>query len=477
MNFKNCFKLIYFFILHFNCLVYNLYAVAPSEFTFNRSARKNTEISTFDNPTYLGGPDITETFTINSGGYYTLPQNYIFNPIADNVAAIFIDADDVIFNLNGKAIRQKDDNNRTGITGIYIGKGHRNIIIRNGAIHGFSGCGIKADDDSHLLDLFDLTIFRCSTKGLCVDGLSTGTGISGITVGNLLVSEIQNVTGEELIGVSLSHATEVVFENCIVSNLLSSTSDATGYKFTSCEGGLYRSMVSTGLTAGGSAIGYKFDDCLSMIFIDSVAGRNTSTSSDSEAKSVGWWIRDSSDLFFDGCSAYSNVATFTCIGFYLENSSLERLLACQAFTNQSQMTNGIGFYASGGANNVFEDCDAAANNGELHGIGFKLTGSQMASSILNSRAKTDIGSTGTAFGILADNAHNCSFQSNRIEGHVGGAGGFGILDTEGASTTNIILSNICAKNTTNFSPGSPTIPIYSGSLSGTPGPFENISLN
>ena len=101
----------------------------------------------------------------------------------------------------------------------------------------------------------------------------------------------------------------------------------------------------------------------------------------------------------------------------------------------------------------------------------------MQSSIIeNSEISLNLGITGTSFGIDLGNSQNGYIRNNRISGHAGGVGGFGIYDVAGANTTNIILSNVAFKNTIAFEPGEPIIPVFTGPLTTNPSIFENVAL-
>ncbi len=99
----------------------------------------------------------SKTYKISKSGNYSLVNNIRFNPNSKNTTAILIDADNVMLDLCGYVIEQKNENILTGITGIKIA-GRECVTIVNGKIRNFSQRGVYIQGGSKYPELRDVII-------------------------------------------------------------------------------------------------------------------------------------------------------------------------------------------------------------------------------------------------------------------------------------------------------------------------------
>ena len=121
---------------------------------------------------------LSQTFVISREGKYCLGENIGFEPDVDNSVAILIKASNVILDLCGNKLYQKNDPSlpgQLGAVGIAFEENvsHSNITIKNGTLSGFGGASIKASmlrdgvepDDQQTLDTISFLNLKILDNG------------------------------------------------------------------------------------------------------------------------------------------------------------------------------------------------------------------------------------------------------------------------------------------------------------------------
>ena len=142
----------------------------------------------------FGGSKDQCTYKIKCPGTYKLKENISFRSKKNKVAAILIDCDNVVLDLNSKVLKQSSKSDKTQISGVVIATGHRNVTILGnyGTIKNFSKSGIYVEGGNDYVTLGDdtqLTISGCGygTKKSFVDvvsGVEEGVTQCGLQLGD-----------------------------------------------------------------------------------------------------------------------------------------------------------------------------------------------------------------------------------------------------------------------------------------------------
>jgi hypothetical protein len=446
-------------------------AIAPQDFTFSRSLRRTAGLNNFSNIMYVSQPGTI----ITASGVYVVQDDLMFDPIINNDACITIGASNVVLDLNLNSLSQLSTNTMTGINGIFIEPGVNDIVIRNGALNNFSGSGIVINDGDDIIDIFDMVLLQMGEVGIWADGLSTGSGIANIIVNSVVVDNTTNDDGGDVYGFWFQEVTNADLENVICTLNSTVTGNAYGFLFNNCDSIRLKSCVSGNHISGGpQVIGFGAINCDTILYFDCAADLLTVTAGTGIV--AGFFFQDSIAIVLDGCTSIQNTSTATAYGFYFDGCQYSIVADSQAIANSGD-TYCYGFYSNNGTNNTFETCEALFNNAEIDGYGFAFTGTETGSSIDFGIIEANLGLTGTAYGIqLVSTVTLCGITNNKIVGHIGGAGGFGIFDGAGAATGNSYFTNFLTKNTVNINFTAPTVSMFTGPLSGIPGTYQNVSF-
>jgi len=126
-------------------------------------------------------------FTISAQGSYYLTANLTAN---GNTAGITISADNVTLDLNGFALVGGGSGQ---VTGINVPAAHKNIVIRNGTVRGWTNGGVNASNATNsAIQGLRLSNDTASSTFLNVAALSVG---SGSTVKDCVVAQNGNCHG------------------------------------------------------------------------------------------------------------------------------------------------------------------------------------------------------------------------------------------------------------------------------------------
>lgn len=418
---------------------------------------------------------ITSPITISESAYVNFGTTLQFTITSTGQACITINANDVILDLNNFSFTLDESSTQFEVTGILVAPGSKNIEIKNGSVTNMTEYGIYISDATDTVHIKDFIINGAKKAGIAFDGV---TGITNVLCENVKVENVLNMTGDTAYGLLLNHVNVANLTQCYINHTQTSTGNCYGVALQNCTANIVDNIMSSQHEGGGLEVaGFFLDNTNSCIIKNCFSINNTNTSTDPNALTLGFYYNGSQNHFLESCIAVGNTALMTSCGFKINNGVGVQLLECDAFANSSNALNGIGFWSSGGVYTQLRRCEAKGNSGVNNGYGVLFNNGLLYGSVEDCDLRLDTGYTGTSFGIYLDTAQLGYINHNTIAGHAAvGTAGYGIFDTSGAGTTTLITGNTAIKNTVNYSPGSPTIPVYSGTLSGTPGPFENISF-
>lgn len=355
-------------------------------------------------------------YVIIRPGHYCLQTNkgvLRWNPqqIAD---LITIDADNVILDLNDTTIIHRGSSN-VASSAVKILPGHKNIVLLNGSLTGFTADAISGTFANNLfienflisnnknrqaytpsssfasiniqasfnVTLRDITISKTEVNSSVNAFLSAGILVAStqtFLIENCKVVEasLEANTVSQCVGISTFLSSNGVIRNCRVSNC-QSEGIMPGFGYVVCQNILTEGCIANYNTGTQTTSGYypQFSDSLQ--FINCEANSNQSTCQDCH----GFPYFISSNGFISNCRALNNIAENPTGGFNEKMTGFEILICnncvvenCEAFNNRG--TNLIRHYAAGFANGnttnvIFRNCTSIGNSGTgnfSRGVGF-----------------------------------------------------------------------------------------------------------
>lgn len=314
----------------------------------------------------------SRTVTISEPGYHQLCDSVDFDPITQVAAAIVIDSDDVVLDLNGNTLNHVND--QTQVTGIVVNTGHHNVTILGnyGAITNFSQRGIYIQGGTQ-----NVTIGNDAQ--LLITGCGFGTPVT-LLDGNQPVLQAGIQFGDmfflSAFGFPQSHG---LLEGLIVKNVVSTENNTGGalgdgadYYFYNCS--FSRNKDSRPIW---SAIGYQYFGSSQ----DAVVTYGLAYFSNPQGplNPEGFGI---DALQFENCSFNGNIADASvqpstlsayCDSFVMAvNFSNLKMINCSFCNNEArlaprpdvtQFNQTRGCVISGGTNNILDNCEFSGNLG------------------------------------------------------------------------------------------------------------------
>ena len=328
-----------------------------------------------------------------------------------------------------------------------------------------------------VMDIHDLIILYCGVAGVYLDGLSSSSTINNILFLNLTINEFQSVSSEPVYGIWGKYCEIMNLDNVGTGNTSDSSSCIYGVKLQNSANIRVKSCIaSDNISFGLGAIGYDLFNCQSILFLDTAASQNIYTGTTSSGLGAGFHLKNCNDVYFEECTAAGNVSTYTAVGYYFENCTSSGCLKCEALGSASTYGTACGILTSNCFTGTMKGCTIGTNNSGANGLGCWVL-SSTGIALYENEIDADLAVTGTAYGILLDNSYSCFVAQNLVVGHVGGSGGFGIMDTLATFSVNRFYGNYCFLNTLNFDNNlANTISIFNGPLSNVIGTFQNASL-
>jgi parallel beta-helix repeat protein len=248
---------------------------------------------------------LSKTYVIDEPGIYHLCQSIDFVPIVEGQSAIQILADDVTLDLCGHILRQTND--ILNVTGVRLGVEDgslvfKNITIKNGKIHKFTGQAIGSFNAVESSGVFDNLTFSELDCSECGSDPSVQYA-SGINLQSNIVAINANVSD----GVPyINTYTNVTIEHCQVNNCLGNGAIAVY----ACDGLIMNDVqangtsltvpyvFTTGLQRGSILVGLRITG--KNIQLTNVQGNNTHCPSDIDEVG-GLYIWNASSVSLNHC--------------------------------------------------------------------------------------------------------------------------------------------------------------------------------
>lgn len=121
-------------------------------------------------------------YLITKSGVYCLAEDAVFNPCKNDSAAITINADNVVLDLNQHEISSPLDNKQLNNVGIFVTSNHKDVTIKNGTVRNIGALGIRVEGGNNVINLLDLIVKFCGGRGerpLAQPDVSGSSFISG----------------------------------------------------------------------------------------------------------------------------------------------------------------------------------------------------------------------------------------------------------------------------------------------------------
>jgi parallel beta-helix repeat protein len=474
--------------------------------------------SDFSTPQAIGGTAATPAassvmFYINTPGRYYLASDTAARVSTGfiNTTMIYINANNVIFDMNGKTLFPNGTaatTNAAGLTAIRVAPSLSNVVIKNGQISGYqpngtvsyittgiivgAGCSNFTISDINISNIggttsyapnagFALGVAAAASAGLQINFGSGPTACANFILQNINVSNTNTANASTpAAGLILFTCNNIKVNSCSFgSSIATGTGTPTAY-------GVYMGTCNTvdfnGCTAAqngtgstNAAIGFFTTSTTAVNFTDCSATQTSGaavsgftlattgpykltncTASNATGTTAVYGFNISALSTLTGCSAESNTASAgTCYGIYITGADGSKLINCQSNQNSGTAGQAAGIYISTSDGVLMQDCTTNGNSGTAASVsGFYLTGSD---SCRLESCMTGENSSATAsipvYGFYTDGTssvfNNCIAGHNQNTTVTGTAivAGFYLSSTSGNQIVNCQARNNSASST------------------------------
>lgn len=373
---------------------------------------------------------LAPALTITAPGRYTVGWNVPYDA-GSGESLISIESNNVILDLEEYTLDQT--NSTTNVSGIKIGNGFSNITITNGRIRNVTGAGIlitPSSAHSEKITIEDIVFENCGLAGLSIEG------VGGFSTQNLIVrnctfldcardpsaTDIVRISGESptiesllitqrptttplsgarnslridtthnglfsgiriagiqttgnLVGIHTNTLTAVknsLFQNIVITDLISTTSNATGMITSGCQNTTFNRCMVNDLI-GSSAIGISCENQQSPnLFLGCSIASLVGNS-----RSIGFFLDTVESALFLDCVSNQITTTGTngiSDGFVFDTTNRCHGIRCLATngTGTGTGSQAIGFRFIAASNNSLTNCASINNSGVAGGIGYIL---------------------------------------------------------------------------------------------------------
>lgn len=396
----------------------------------NKIGISNSKVQS--NPSSVG-------LTLNTSGSYFLVNDIAPNPSNSNITIIKINQSNIILDMNDKTIFQIQDNGGSGVVGLEIGSGLKNITIKNGTINNFKGTGLKIGSSCKDITLENIKIMGCTAIGL---DLNSGSA-KNISLQSISIVDCNGSTGSEAVGLKCKTVTNLQAYSCGFNgnNSGSNSIDGFGVILDGCVGCAFESCTfSTNEGQNGYGVQLKNTSGTTKgcLFKKCVAIANTGTS----GIGSGFNTSSASNNKFNECEAIANSGTSAAYGFQNtgNNNSYKNCTSLDQ-SSSAGASSAYGFYSNNGQSNNWHTCTARGSTGGTGssvGCGFYLGGTEKFSAVEECKAEANSGGSGKGYGLFLNGANYCSILNNHFEINFGADatnGGYGVKDATNPSTS------------------------------------------
>lgn len=301
-----------------------------------------------------GATSLTATYTITNPGTYVLSENIYLTAGIDQ-AIIYINSNDVTFNLNGNTLSQSGS--ATGVDGIRINSSKTNITISNGVIRALSGSGIYVNASCNGVNLQDLFITQCQIAGANFVG-GSGTEIINCTLTDCKISGCTGNSTNDAIGLKITYCDNLEVTNCTFNLHKNTNSERSsfGVYATNSQTASFTTCQANGSVGETSAAGfYLSTNCNGWTLTSCYALKNSATNT-SSGTVYGFYINQSNFCVFDSCISGLNTAPIFTDGFRLSQSQYDIVKNCTSMRNTATLNSGnpqiTGLHITGDTTNV-----------------------------------------------------------------------------------------------------------------------------
>lgn len=314
-------------------------------------------------------------------------------------------------------------------------------------------------------------------------GILFGTGALGGTIAGVTLrnTHVDFVSDASSYGIKISDTSGLVLENCTVQNVSngSPNSQVVGILLSTCTN-VHCTNVSAGSITDDSALGFSLSGINGAVFTKCSSKGNNATDTTGTYTCAGFYINNSTACTFEDCVSSGHRAPREAMGFYSNNSKGITFNNCEssrcAIVNSTGHNNArfAGFYSKDGAGNTWKNClsnnhfagNTSTNDG-AGAFGFYLSSESQAN--LSKCVAQANGSTtshaANAIGFYLDDTvgatptdctycqiSECKALANCTSA-TSGSTAYGFRD-DATDTTNIILDCYAASNTDGATPSS-----------------------
>lgn len=201
----------------FNSLTLSHFSFIESEVEKNCSCKKS--LGTCAAAIAITQKKIGSTgYVINESGLYCLAEDVVFDPAADGLAAITINADFVTLDFSQHVLTQSTDSftNFDNTNAVVITPTHNYVTVRNGTIQLFSNMGIYAQG---------VNLSPTSHKGILIDDMTV------LNCGKLATEPTDRLVSQIRSSIAIDGALDVVVRNCITVATLGIRADGIDTQF------------------------------------------------------------------------------------------------------------------------------------------------------------------------------------------------------------------------------------------------------
>lgn len=383
-------------------------------------------------------------YTINNPGRYYIASDISAKNTGSsgssttNNTMIYINASNVIFDMNGKTLFPAgtgSTSNGAGLTAVLVAPSLSNVVIKNGQINGNQPNG--------------------TTSYICT-GIVVGAGCSNITISDVAVSNVGGgaltpnsylnpfaapfVAAVEFKGSTGATTTcsDIILQNISVNNTNSSVSatSVVGLLLNFCNGVQLNSCNFGGSQATGASTPAAYGTYLSFcntIAFDGCSASQNGTGSTNNA--FGFYTNATSAVSFNNCDASQTTGALTS-GFNLVSGGPYKLTNCTA-SNASGAAATYGFNVNALA--TLTNCSAESNSSSAaicYGI---YVSDADGSKLTNCQANQNTGTGGQAVGIYINASDSVLLENCSTNGNTGTAtsvSGFYLTDSDSCQLNN-----------------------------------------
>lgn len=431
-------------------------------------------------------------YSITNPGHYQLGSDIIYNPLSADDQIIRISASDVILNLNNFTIRQDPSNTFDTIQGIVIDPNLSNITIQNGTIAQITGTGLIINEGCSRITIENIQTYSCGFAGMYAFGTSNNP-ITELAIDQCVTYSCGALSTDAVASaVIINSCRNSTVSNCRIENNRNDLTNFSGLWTFDTQLTNFSNIIVRDNSSAVDIVGFLIQQGYALYFNNCSAVSNIVTPEGS-GTSGGFLVSLPADvngnINFKQCIASSNSGGVVASGFAVNDALYQNI----SFTDCRAVT-GFGTEQSYGfvlSSNNCEIIDCIARNnkatqsGATLAVGFFLNG---AGTVTVENCLSEFQGAITASGFDLEDAALCVVKNCTSTNNLGESDpncfGFRINPSSGTPDLgqNVLVSNMAMNNgadpnnqMSNFIAGTFTNISYSSLDTVTP-PFINVGI-